>query len=128
MPQVPLRDFDEVLRKPLYAHVATVAQDGSPRNSPVAFEWDGEVFRFSTTRNRMKARDLERNPHVAISILDPDSPLQHVQIRGIATLEDDPTAAFADRITQRYMGHPYVGDRMDRVIVTVVPTARAARS
>ncbi len=121
MPQVSLDDFDEVLRRPVYAHVATLATDGSPRNSPVAFEWDGQVLRFSTTRRRLKARDILRNPHVAISILDPDSPLRHVQIRGIATIEDDPTAAFADRITQRYMGHPYAGDREARVIVTVVP-------
>ncbi|HEX8966494.1 MAG TPA: PPOX class F420-dependent oxidoreductase [Chloroflexota bacterium] len=121
MPQVSLEEFDDVLRRPLYAHVATLAKDGSPRNSPVAFEWDGKVLRFSTTRRRLKARDILRNPHVAISIIDPDSPLRHVQIRGIASIEDDPTAAFADRVTQRYTGRPYKGDREARVIVTVVP-------
>jgi PPOX class probable F420-dependent enzyme len=121
MPQVTFAEFADLLERPVYAHVATIGADGTPRNSPVAFEWDGAVLRFSTTRGRLKARDIQRNPRVSISILDPDAPLRHVQIRGTATLEDDPTAAFADQITQRYMGRPYSGDRAARVIVTVVP-------
>jgi PPOX class probable F420-dependent enzyme len=118
---MPLSDYADLLQRPLYAHVATVAADGTPQVTPVAFEWDGRVIRFSTLRARLKARNIVRNPRVALSIIDPEAPLRHVQIRGTAMLQDDPTATFADAITQRYMGHAYRGQRAGRVIVTVVP-------
>jgi len=118
---VALADYEDLLRRAVYAHVATVAPNGTPRNTPVAFEWDGQVLRFSTTRRRQKVRDLLGNPRIAVSIVDPDSPFRHVQIRGTARIDAAPEAANADQVTLRYMGRPYVGDREQRVIVTVVP-------
>ncbi|HEV7662480.1 MAG TPA: TIGR03618 family F420-dependent PPOX class oxidoreductase [Chloroflexota bacterium] len=121
----------DLLERPLFAHFATVAADGTPRVNPMWFLWDSEagVLKLTHTSERHNFRYLQQNPNVAFSIVDPDNQYRYIQLRGVIDKsEPDPTGAFYQKLQQRYRGHTSdVKDRAVRVIFTVRPTAFKVR-
>ncbi|MGN9842919.1 PPOX class F420-dependent oxidoreductase [Nonomuraea sp. H19] len=115
----------DLLTRPLFAHLATIGPDGAPNVNPVWTIWDGEFLRFTTTTDRRKCRNVTENPHVAVSINDPDQPYRYLEIRGVVErLEPDPSGDFFDVLAKRY-GLEYerpVGDAERRVLIVVKPT------
>jgi PPOX class probable F420-dependent enzyme len=83
--------------------------------------------RFTHTTTRQKYRNLEHEPRVAFSVLDPDNPYRFIEVRGdVATIEADPGGTFYRRLQERY-GQSYpVTDAVVRVVVTVRPTSFVA--
>src|SRR5207253_2753755 len=72
------------------------------------FLWDAEagVLKLTHTNQRHNFRNLKANPHVALSITDPDDQYRYLQVRGeIEKMEDDPTGAFYQTLQQRYRGY-----------------------
>jgi PPOX class probable F420-dependent enzyme len=121
----------DLLERPLFAHFATVAADGSPRVNVMWFLWDADagVIKMTHTNQRHNFRYLQKNPHVALSIADPDNGYRYLQLRGdVETVEADPTGAFYQRLQQRYRGETSeVKDRDVRVVFTIRPTGFKAR-
>ncbi len=121
----------DLLERPIFAHLATVAADGSPLVNPMWFLWDGErgVLRLTHTKVRHNYRYLRREPQVALDITDPDEPYRYLQVRGVVDeIEDDPAGAFFQVLQQRYRGTTSeVPDRDVRVVLTVRPTGFKAR-
>src|ERR1700682_6334729 len=74
----------DLLDRPLFAHFATVAADGSPRVNVMWFLWDADagVVKMTHTNQRHNFRYLQQNPHVALSIADPDNAYRYLQLRG----------------------------------------------
>ena len=68
--------------KKAFAHVATVGRDGTPQVTPVWVDYDGTHVRFNTARGRVKDKNLQRNPRIALSVQDPDNPYRYLQVRG----------------------------------------------
>jgi PPOX class probable F420-dependent enzyme len=113
-----------LLRKPVLGHIATVNRDGTPQSTPVWVDTDGEVVIVNTARGRAKARNLERNPAVAISVTDPENPYEMVEIRGTAELVDEGAEEHIDSLAQKYLGentYPFRQPGERRVIVRVTP-------
>ncbi|MFA4840544.1 MAG: PPOX class F420-dependent oxidoreductase [Agrococcus sp.] len=106
--------------QPLFAHLATVRPDGSVQSNPMWFEVVGDEVHFTHTRTRQKITNLQANPTMSLSIVDPERPLLYVEIRGhLADVVDDPTGAFYVRLQNRY-GNPSEQappDARDRVIL-----------
>jgi PPOX class probable F420-dependent enzyme len=127
----PPQSHLQLLERPLIAHFATVAADGSPRVNPMWFLWDATagVLKLTHTRTRHNFRYLRREPRVALSIVDPDDPYRYLQLRGVLEgVEDDPTGAFYQGLQLRYRGRTSeVADRDVRVILTIRPTGWKAR-
>jgi PPOX class probable F420-dependent enzyme len=121
----------DLLERPLFAHFATVAGDCSPRVNPMWFYWDNQagVLKLTHTRQRHNLRYLEREPRVALSIIDPDDPYRYLQMRGVVhEIQSDPTGAFYQVLQQRYRGYTTdVQDRDVRVVLTIRPTGFKAR-
>ncbi|MFE2961938.1 pyridoxamine 5'-phosphate oxidase family protein [Nocardia tengchongensis] len=67
--------------------LAYVAADGTPRNIPIAFTWNGEQIVVCTTKNAAKVPALRRNPQVALTIDTEVHPPRILLIRGRAELE-----------------------------------------
>ncbi len=107
------------------ANVATVGPDGEPQVNPVWFEWDGSHLTFSQTTGRQKYRNLKRDPHVALSIIDPENPYRYLEVRGVVdSIDPDPDFAFIDRQAQRYIDqdkYPWHQPGDERVVVHVRP-------
>ena len=115
----------DLLASTALAHVATVGPDGEPQNNPVWFGWDGEHLRFSQTTGRQKYRNVQREPRVAISIVDPDNPYRYLEIRGeVDRIEPDPDNAFIDSMAKKYMDedvYPWHQPGDERVVVVIRP-------
>ena len=125
MTVVPESHLD-LLERPLYGHVGTRRPDGSLQVNPMWFLWDGQHIRLTHTTTRQKYRNIASDPHVAVSVNDPDRPYRYLELRGTVTkIEPDPEAAFFMTLANRYgleiPGPPQ--DAPDRVVVVVEPTA-----
>ncbi|MGO1266826.1 MAG: pyridoxamine 5'-phosphate oxidase family protein [Microbacterium gubbeenense] len=67
--------------------MAYVSIDGSPRNVPMGFVWNGSEIVVCTTTNAPKLRHLRANPQVALTIDTEEFPPKILLIRGSAALE-----------------------------------------
>nr|MDP9453983.1 TIGR03618 family F420-dependent PPOX class oxidoreductase [Actinomycetota bacterium] len=79
---------------------------------------------FNTAKGRTKTRNLERNPAVAISLVNDENPYEMLQLRGRAELVDDGADDHIDRMAKKYLGedtYPFRQPGEQRVIVRVVP-------
>lgn len=98
-------ELDEVLAKPLMAHLAT-ASPGGPRDSPVWFLWeDGAIWLIGSHADSFPAR-LRSEPRCAVNIVEFDAGrgiLRHVGIRGRAEIMNLDRSRL-DRLLLRYLG------------------------
>ena len=76
----------ELLARDL-ARLAYVAKDGTPRNVPIAFTWNGSEIVMCTAKNAPKLPSLRMNPAVALTIDTEVHPPKILLIRGRAELD-----------------------------------------
>jgi PPOX class probable F420-dependent enzyme len=102
------------------AHVATLMPDGSPHSVPLWVGVERGRIAFLTGPGASKARNLERDPRVSISVTDADHPTTMAQVRGSVCerLEGDAAYEVIDRISHKYVGQPYPREE-DRVVFLV---------
>src|SRR5258708_11297454 len=92
--QVIPEELQDLLDRPLHAHLATVRPDGTPQVNPTWFRFDGEYLWLTTTSRRQKNRNWQGQPAVALSITDPDQPERYLAIRGrVERIVPDPHGA-----------------------------------
>lgn len=108
------------------AHVATVLPDGAPHAVPVWIGTHGDRIVFLTGPGTRKARNLRRDPRVALSIAPADNPFEPVAIRGHVTewLDGDDAWPVIDALAMKYIGQPYSRD-LERVIAVIEPDAQS---
>ncbi len=118
---IPQGFRDLLESKKAFAHIATVGTDGAPQVTPVWIDFDGSHIRFNTARGRVKDKNLQRNPRVAISIQDPENPYRYVQIRGRVTeMIEKGADDHIDALAKKYLGKDkYPGRKAGEVRVTV---------
>ena len=109
------------------AHLATVLPDGAPHSVPVWVDPEGDRIAVLTGPDSRKARNLRRDPRVALSLTAADNPYQPVLIRGrvVGWLRGVAAWAIVDRISIKYTGHPYPRDD-ERVIALIEPDRQSA--
>ncbi len=107
------------------AHVATLMSDGAPHVSPIWIEEDGGLVIFNTAEGRLKPHNLRRDPRVAISIVNPEHPYEHLLIRGrVIEMIHEGGDENVDALAERYLGvdgYPWRRPGEQRVIVKVEP-------
>ncbi|MFF6977649.1 pyridoxamine 5'-phosphate oxidase family protein [Streptomyces sp. NPDC008343] len=67
--------------------LAYVAKDGTPRNVPIAFTWNGSHIVMCTAKNAPKLPSLRADPMVALTIDTEVHPPKILLIRGRAELD-----------------------------------------
>ena len=117
----------EVLDGTSTAHLATILPDGAPHSVPVWVGTEGEHVAILTGPQTLKARNLRRDPRVALSLTPVDNPFHPVLIRGrvVEWLEGDAAWEVVDRIAQKYIGQPY-GRDAERVVALIEPVRQIA--
>lgn len=92
-----------------FAHLATTMPDGSPHSVPLWIDMIGDRVVFFTQPTSRKARNIARDPRVAISIVQADNPYRSAAIFGrVVESVDGPRAKeVADQIAIRYTGRPF---------------------
>jgi PPOX class probable F420-dependent enzyme len=124
MATIPER-YRDLFTKKAFAHVATVGRDGAPQVTPVWVDYDGAHVLINTARGRVKDKNLQRTPTVALSVQDPDNPYRYLQVRGrVVEVTEKGADAHIDALAKRYMGHDRYGNRRPgevRVIFKILP-------
>lgn len=124
MADVPEK-YRDLFEKRAFASLATLRPDGAPHVSPVWVDWDGRHVRFNTARGRAKAKDVERDPRVALCILDPENPYRYVEVRGrVVEVTEQGADAHIDALAKKYLGkdrYPFRQPGEVRIIVEVLP-------
>lgn len=118
-------DYKDLLESTALAHVATTGPDGEPQNNPVWFDWDGEHLKFSQTKTRQKYRNVQREPRIALSIVDPENPYRYLEVRGeVIRIEEDPDLDFINAMAKKYLGmdeYPNHQPGDERVVIHIEP-------
>ena len=108
-----------------FAFVATLMKDGSPQITPTWIDYDGNSILINTAEGRVKQKNVSRDPHVAISIVDQNNPYNMLTIRG-KVIEQTSSGAddHIDKLAKRYLGvdkYPFRSQDEKRVILKVQP-------
>jgi PPOX class probable F420-dependent enzyme len=93
-----------LIERPVLANVATVDSAGRPQLTPVWIDLEGDELVFNTAKGRVKDSNLEKNPHVAVSIVDPDDQYNVVVVRGTVEATEDGADAHIDKLAKKYLG------------------------
>jgi PPOX class probable F420-dependent enzyme len=128
MTQLP-DDVRALFDGPNQAHLATLLPSGAPHSVPLWVGVEAGRIAFLTGPGSRKARNLEHDPRVAISITDREQPFVMAQVRGrvVERLEGDAAFAVIDRISHKYIGQPYPL-RSDRVVYLVEAESASAQA
>lgn len=124
-PKAMTAEAQELVRRPNFAHLATVRADGSPKLDPIWIDLvDSTTVIMATGRTSLKTQNVLRDPRVAISIVDMDNPYEEMQLRGVAEVEPDPDMAAMDAISHKYTSKPFpMRDNLEnRVVLRVTVT------
>jgi PPOX class probable F420-dependent enzyme len=118
-------EFLDLFKKPAFANLATLNPDGSPQVTPVWVDFDGTNIIVNTARGRVKDRNLQREPRVALSILDPENPYRYLGIQGRVTeMTETGAVAHIDKMAKKYLNkdtYPWRKPGEVRVIVKIAP-------
>jgi PPOX class probable F420-dependent enzyme len=96
------------LSEPHVAMLATVSPMGRPQATPVWFLLEDDHILVNTSKGRVKLRNLEAHPYLALTIVDPKDMYRYVQIQGRVTRIDRANGARdIERLSKRYTGKPY---------------------
>jgi PPOX class probable F420-dependent enzyme len=118
----------EFLAPPRIAVVATIGREGMPQLTPNWYVYSDGRLLVSTTKQRVKHRNLVRDGRVAVCVCSEPMAEEYVTVRGRADIRDDDSIWEDTRaIVERYVEPDGVEARMnmlrgeDRVIVSVEP-------
>jgi len=99
----------ELFEKANFVHLATLTKDGAPSSSAIWGGLEGDNVVFFTQEGSLKARNMERDPRVAISVTDHEDPYQTAQLRGrvVEVRGAEEAHALADALAVRYTGEKF---------------------
>lgn len=113
----------ELLRRPSPCFVATVMPNGSPQLTQTWVTTDGENVVINIVDGHQKAKNLTRDPRVAVNVVDPENVFRFYAVRGrVVSMKTEGGLDSINEISQKYLGIPYpnfTGQPETRVIVTI---------
>jgi PPOX class probable F420-dependent enzyme len=104
------------------AWVTTLRPDGSPHNTVVWADVDGDDVVFNTAVGRVKDAHIKANPQVSVSVLDPENSQRFASVSGIAEMTTEGADELIDSLAHKYLGvdsYPYRNPAEQRISVRV---------
>lgn len=95
--------LQEFLKEANLMDIATITEEGFPHVTPVWFDYDGTHFFFSTTKERVKSKNMEKNKKVGFSIAPKELPYAAVVGYGTAEITDDPNGTLLKKMCHKYL-------------------------
>ena len=116
-------DVVALLRGRATCYLATTMPDGSPQLTQTWVDTDGRDVVINTVQGYQKARNVERDPRVALTVSDSANPSRYHEVRGrVVGATTDGGAEHIDALAQRYLGGPYPwygGRDQVRLVLTI---------
>jgi PPOX class probable F420-dependent enzyme len=103
--------------------MTTLNADGSPQTTPVWVGRDGDDILISTVKDRLKGRNVARDPRISVMIINPDDWQSYFEFSGTAVVTDDPTSQLINDLAHKYIDADYTFDPpgAQRIIVRLSP-------
>lgn len=126
-------DLKKILDGKVFVAIVTLQPDGSPQVSPVWVKRDGDDLLISTTVDRRKTRNMQRDPRVSVMVQPADNPYAYGELRGTASLTTEGGQELIDELSHKYTGKPYSefnpdsAGEAERVVVRVTVDKVAGR-
>lgn len=128
-----------ILKEPLvkffkgrnFGFLGTLNKDGSPQVTPTwidiveGHEGHEEIILINTAKDRIKQKNVTRDPRVSISMVDEDNPYSMVTIKG-RVIEQTTKGAdeHIDKLAKRYLNaerYPAHSPSVKRIILKIKP-------
>jgi PPOX class probable F420-dependent enzyme len=121
MPDTLTDKAKALIARRVLATLATLDRQGAPQATPLWVETDGDDVLVNTAKGRVKANNMERDPRVAVTVVDPDDPYNVVALRGmVVDMTNEGADAHIDRLAHKYLGvDDYPNRREGEVRLTV---------
>lgn len=114
-----------------FAFLGTLNKDGSPQVTPtwIDIEENGEgheeMILVNTAMDRVKQRNVSRDPRVSISIADEDNPYSMITVKGRVVEQTTKGAVeHIDKLAKKYLNaerYPAHSPNTERVILKIKP-------
>jgi PPOX class probable F420-dependent enzyme len=118
-------NYLDLFKKKAFANLATLMPDGSPQVTPVWCDYDGENILINTAAGRVKDKNLQREPRVSLSILDPDNPYRYLEVRGrVVERTHEGADDHINKMAKKYLGvdvYPYRNQGEVRILYKIKP-------
>ena len=115
----------ELFQKKNLVFIATINSDGSPQLTPVWGNCNDDHILINTAEGRLKHKNIQKDPRVAVSVTDNDNPLNMTTIKGkVIQIIPDYDYAHANELTKQYLGiseYPYKKENEKRIIFKIKP-------
>ncbi|MDQ3836296.1 MAG: PPOX class F420-dependent oxidoreductase [Thermoproteota archaeon] len=119
------KDLQRLLQGRNLAFISTLSKDGSPHITPMWADMEGDVILINTFENSAKSKNIQKDPRIAISVVENNNPYNMVSIKGTVI---DQTTEGADehlkKLAKRYLGigkYYYREPNRRRVILKIKP-------
>jgi len=122
-------DVRALLDAPNYVHLSTLRADGSPRSWVVWVGLEDDRILVCTSNAIWKAKDMLRDPRVALSVTDSNNPYRMAAIQGrVVEVRPDEGCRYMDQISYKYTGAPFPSRGPDRVCFVITVEQAAQRT
>lgn len=95
--------FRDLLEAKTVALIATIGPNGAPQASPVWFLWAEEI-QFRVSSSYQKYKNLQRDPRMSVTIVDPSRTDRYIELRGVATVGIDHNDELGNALARKYLG------------------------
>jgi PPOX class probable F420-dependent enzyme len=116
-------DLLALLRTTSPCFIATTMPDGSPQLTQTWVDTDGQHILVNTVQGFRKVRNVERDPRIALNVVDAQRTSHYYAIRGrVIDVTTDGAAEHIETLAQRYLGGPYPrygGQEQVRTLLTI---------
>ena len=125
MPATISPGFRKLLQEPAYCQLATLMPDGSPQNTQVWVDTDGEHILVNTAQGRQKERNVQRDPRVAVNVVDPTNAWRIGMVRGrVVEVTTAGADELIDQLAKKYLNvetYPFRRPEEVRVTLKILP-------
>jgi PPOX class probable F420-dependent enzyme len=106
-----------------FGFLATVMADGSPQITPIWVDRENDDILVNTVKGRTKQKNVNRDPRIALSIVDWEKPYTWAQIRGRVTQQTNRNARkHIDKLSKKYLGlEKYPWSDTKRILLRIRP-------
>lgn len=118
-------EIQQLLKKRVICFFATIMPDGSPQMTQTWIDTDGTYILINTVEGHQKHRNVERDPRVMLSVLDPAHWERATSIRGrVVEITKEGADVHFRQLIHRNLGqeeYRYGKPGQERILLKIAP-------
>lgn len=93
----------DFLHQPIAAQLVTINPNGSPQVTVMWFRYENGALLFTTTMDRIKFRNMQKDPRAVLTVLDPSNMYKWVIVHGKLAIDTRDPVAFYKGLAEHYL-------------------------